>query len=846
MSHRRNSSGSQPFLNVPPRETPNDVVDIAVIRGEAVKDLPRREAGPGTTSARSGLGTKTKPKTYKEFMLGYLAQTFGADHLSSTRGKDDDLYSSLTGTQFSRDKPESSDADVLEEIEARRPQPALVPETERSEKRNVDGHKPPETSARPREHEAVDLKDVRNELAALAKRSGSNPFFFPSYTKEFVSDIDLWRYMTESRVRSILDQCGLESTSSDEKDFLASKICAMPQSKTDITFKSYRKILALLVRIQKEGQIRRFVEEGLHDALLPLAQVDGPDGSVQLVLDERSGPHPCFDGWDQEHIKYFSRIQWELCAPFFKPDNDDLRHYIFPENIALPFLATGGKAAEGATGSVAKVRLAEDHGNLRTRQTGERKRLFAVKKLNRPDRNAFEGESHALGRLNKIRKQHERETSKTTKHIAMMAATFEVNCGDISSFYLVFPCAEGNLRDFWNDYSNPDDQKKHVRDICKWMAEQFHGLASALDILHDIYDHLPEFDDDPKNHGIHGDIKPENILRFMNWDGDLSKFGVLQLADFGLTKYHHTATVNQVDPHLRYHVYCPPEVQFNWKTDQSLDTWALGCLFLEFCVWLIFGNKGLEDFKDDRTVFLNSPIKVTYFYASHGSDEPGCWPFGSVDKKLTLHEGVVQWAKNMHKLDWVPKFIHDLVDIVVNDILVLRNDPDEPPATADNSKQPSQVQGARTLGPSQRAVPVNQPRNDLPHVSHPLRRQTTVLSEPSPVPPPRKRFWSTETPKKRITASQLREKLNNMIKQDDPYFSEGYRYDMSTFTWAKPFRYSKPSGKQHRNDVDFVTIPTNFTSVEHRDSANFQSSSDMGPRSEAAVGRGNGDVHHPA
>jgi serine/threonine protein kinase len=184
------------------------------------------------------------------------------------------------------------------------------------------------------------------------------------------------------------------------------------------------------------------------------------------------------------------------------------------------------------------------------------------------------------------------------------------------------------------------------------MAEQIHGLASALNILHEFYAHRAEDDDDPRNHGIHGDIKPENILRFTNWDGDPGKHGVLQLADFGLTKYHHTATVNHVDPHMRFHPYCAPEVQANWRTNQSLDTWALGCLFFEFCLWVVFGNEGLRGFDESRTV-VNSDGSMTVgmLYEIHGYGTSGCWPFPRVNKKITIHEGVVQVGYHIYRID---------------------------------------------------------------------------------------------------------------------------------------------------------------------------------------------------
>lgn len=202
----------------------------------------------------------------------------------------------------------------------------------------------------------------------MVTKHGCNKSFFPSCTGKFLSDDHLWRYMDQPKVRAILDQCGLEEASDDEKDWLTLTICSKPQSKTDVGFKSYRKILALLIRIQKQGQISRFVDAELHDSLLPLKQVRNSSGRIRLVLDERSGPHPCFDDWDDEHIEDFAWKQWEMCAPFFKTDNDDLRHYIFPGDIAIPLIPDGEGQVEGAGGYVTKVRLPEEHGNLRTRQ----------------------------------------------------------------------------------------------------------------------------------------------------------------------------------------------------------------------------------------------------------------------------------------------------------------------------------------------------------------------------------------------------------------------------------------------------------------------------------------------
>lgn len=90
--------------------------------------------------------------------------------------------------------------------------------------------------------------------------------------------------------------------------------------------------------------------------------------------------------------------------------------------------------------------------------------------------------------------------------------------------YLMFEWADGgNLRQFWMNNSPPLNI-----DLVRDVFFQLRGLADALEEIH-------------SKKLRHGDMKPENILRFKIHGND-SAVGTLKICDMGLTKYHYLAT----------------------------------------------------------------------------------------------------------------------------------------------------------------------------------------------------------------------------------------------------------------------------------------------------------------
>jgi serine/threonine protein kinase len=166
--------------------------------------------------------------------------------------------------------------------------------------------------------------------------------------------------------------------------------------------------------------------------------------------------------------------------------------------------------------------------------------------------------------------------------------------------YLMFLWADGgNLRDLWVRDPKPALTPNFIREVIL----QLRGMAEALHKLHDYKD---------RSHYRHGDIKPENILSFT----DGSRLGVLKISDMGSAKHHNIAT--RLREHTRSKTfatmaYQPPESRTNiaGATSRLGDLWSMGCVILEFMIWLLYGydklkafNAELKSHLDERSAFF--------------------------------------------------------------------------------------------------------------------------------------------------------------------------------------------------------------------------------------------------
>jgi len=172
----------------------------------------------------------------------------------------------------------------------------------------------------------------------------------------------------------------------------------------------------------------------------------------------------------------------------------------------------------------------------------------------------------------------------------------------------VFPWADlGNLRDYWEQSNLAANPKKRLAaDYLWWAFVQLRGLACAITLLHSRIIR-------------HGDLKPENILCFRE-SADKKPDGscMLVIADAGLAKVNYQITQLRtkasLGPKGSTLMYEPPEAEVGSKEPMSrrYDVWSMGCICLEFLIWLVDGSKGLKDLRNDLT-------QVGRFYQPHWS-----------------------------------------------------------------------------------------------------------------------------------------------------------------------------------------------------------------------------------
>jgi len=164
-----------------------------------------------------------------------------------------------------------------------------------------------------------------------------------------------------------------------------------------------------------------------------------------------------------------------------------------------------------------------------------------------------------------------------------------------SDRFLLFRWADGgNLREFWRGCPRPVLNARLVRDV----VEQLQGLVDGLTNFHAF----------GGGSYRHGDLKPENIVRVRTKrDGDGGvDVGTLKISDLGLAKLHAIATefrpIATSTPYTTFR-YEPPEVFTSGDSlrpgpgrSRRYDIWSMGCVTLEFIVWLLYGDDELKSF----------------------------------------------------------------------------------------------------------------------------------------------------------------------------------------------------------------------------------------------------------
>lgn len=275
------------------------------------------------------------------------------------------------------------------------------------------------------------------------------------------------------------------------------------------------------------------------------------------------------------------------------------------------------------------------------------------------EKKPWESEVYAMQRMN---------TLDHHGHIVHFITAFRRGNRENPEGYLITEWADGgNLRQFWSTQT-----PRLTRDFIKGVFTQLLGLAQAFFVAHNL-----------TSGGIstgasyrHGDLKPENILWFKPKTQDNGDVGTFKICDWGEAKVHQFATAmrhSRTTSGFGTRRYEPPEVDTGVslmipgpegkRRSRLYDMWALGCITLEFIVWLLYGKVGLEYFNKSIRTDLNPECP---FYQS--SEESG-------EKKAWVHPVVEHWIDHMAKdaaCQPGATALGKLLEIVRDNLLVVR------------------------------------------------------------------------------------------------------------------------------------------------------------------------------
>ncbi|TVY48835.1 Serine/threonine-protein kinase [Lachnellula occidentalis] len=431
--------------------------------------------------------------------------------------------------------------------------------------------------------------------AALFKARHEWP---PRMNSYFIPNDELERLL---HVDAIMDELGLMPT--QESHRLAQ----------NVSNKAPR-LFAILVCLGLGELIPQFIDEGIDDGDLPFGRTDDSRRPRSWQLCSKSRPNEpikCMAGWKQSIIVNFDREQRYVLAHIF--DNKEegrIPHYDIGNNCILPFVKDeeqGNQVKQGGFSTVWEIIIHPAHQRLHCSTNSEKSSpSMALKRLHSTEEEDFLSEVAMF----------EAFTDHDHPHLVRLLATYRYR----NRYYLLFPFAKLNLRNYWESKPLPD----FTESMILWSLHQCKAIASGLHLIHTrqttqrLADwgiasagngSLAGVEDATREFGRHGDIKPENILWSMEIDeihADRCKCiferGYLLIADFGLMEFHRRLTRSKVLAQKigGSQTYGPPEMGLNKEISRAYDIWSLGCLYLEFIIWMVLGWEALSEFSKAR------------------------------------------------------------------------------------------------------------------------------------------------------------------------------------------------------------------------------------------------------
>ncbi|KAM3084780.1 hypothetical protein ACMFMG_003234 [Clarireedia jacksonii] len=466
-------------------------------------------------------------------------------------------------------------------------------------------------------------------------------------------------YSQRNVIRGLGDNmiCAGCTSSEDERDYLPysffmeivsdSTIRSLPYSTSlkEWILRDARRVFAILVLLDNvdEEVICALRDSNFNDKHLPI-RIDKNKAPCPVALLDPSGNDKVLGGfrnqkcWGYRLIHKFEMQQWFFLAPVFELSKE----YDLFTRTPLPFLWKSAPLGKGSFGVVYQAQIHAAHQTFFDTKENEEQPYIAIKML------SSDMEYRTEYDILEIVRQVDDE------HLIKILASYQQGK---STSYLMFKWADGgNLHEFW---MTPEYAEAPLTpDMVQWCLFQMKGLAGAIHKLHNF---------DNTRNIRHGDLKPQNILRFK----EPATWGKLQIADMGQTKIHSLATdlrlsdKNIVTGTSRYN---SPEASTNARKggSRSDDMWAIGCIFLEFIIWALCGKVELDD-------FMNSfPMIESYFLMEGTTENPRPQTFklqSSVEIEIQGIRKLLDF--NVKTGSCVSKGLKDLLEFILDELLII-------------------------------------------------------------------------------------------------------------------------------------------------------------------------------
>lgn len=542
----------------------------------------------------------------------------------------------------------------------------------------------------------IEIEDLRDILADNALRIDFLSIKSPYYTEKLLDEL-----IDEEAVRRQLSMSGTVQP----PDF---------DSIVDFCKGRGRKLFCIIVLAWRNNNfiepVRFFMENGFEDKKLS-AELDDQGDESRFCLNQNQLKPPL---WRSHTAGDIIRYQWQFLIPVFSTKKTN---YSFAQEVRLPFkkVDTGGRILGGTFSAVHKVMIQPGHFIDIDDKTNQEPRFFAVKEIRPPT-------SEEKQRINDIWANEVSVMKKMNVHekghrIVRCLTAFTRGTESNKDYFLILEWANGgSLEDLFEQHKRPVLSEKLIRQA----VVQLHSLAEALKATHE--------------HNIrHGDLKPGNILRF---DPDEENIiGTLKIGDWGLAKFHSTATSLRgekgLDTTTKYGtaLYEAPEVELGEAKllGRQYDVWSMGYLATEVVIWLLHGRDGVNRFRADVQGPNRSTRKPGYSYKTrHGKHT------------ATLLPIVVRW---LERLSEDPRCSPDsalgaLLKMVKDRLLVVELSPER-----GNTKYIKDPEWVLPALQSQSRIP---PGQKTPRPGLMITAATISREEPEPRPIQRYRATSEE------------------------------------------------------------------------------------------------------